>query len=220
MPAIGNMAYYGLEERLQRQTMRIALRHALNKDADMKPHAEPVVVQPVASSELCVRLHYLLMRQWKARANQDLAFASQLIIFTVFPFLFLCAIPTISTGRCILAWYTITFLLYLVYMFVNIFNLPARNAAIPSVVALYHDALREIRVLTANDPSGPLRRHEAVLASFLEVSELRGRVLGFEVTYGTARGLLVTLVTLCVGLWSVLRGLGIFFTVESFCPSV
>ncbi|KAI9032998.1 hypothetical protein DFJ74DRAFT_650403 [Hyaloraphidium curvatum] len=222
----GNLGYYGLEKRLQHRAMRIALHQALNADS-IPVSDQPLVEEsaPLATvesagppSHLYVRLYYQLMRLWNHRGAQEASFLSQMVILMLIPALLVFVILSVATGRCIPAWLLFQLAVYGNYVMINIVNLAARNAAISSIAALFRDALREIRVNAREAPW--LREHEATLVSFLEVSGFEGRVFGFAVTFGSARALFVTVVTLCVALWSVLRGLGIFITLESFCPYV
>lgn len=62
-----------------------------------------------------------------------------------------------------------------------------------------------------------LDRHDRVLSSFLEADRYRARFLGFPIDVGVLRTLIVTLFTLAVGLWSVLKGSGLVFTFDNFC---
>ncbi|KAI8999923.1 hypothetical protein DFJ74DRAFT_707303 [Hyaloraphidium curvatum] len=103
-------------------------------------------------------------------------------------------------------------------------RVPKRNNLISVVASAYHDARRDLR--TACLKLGPtplaaaLEQHDRVIGSFLEVSRYSAKILGFTVTYGGVRTMVVTMVTLSVALWSVFRSLGVFFTMESFCPLV
>jgi hypothetical protein len=57
--------------------------------------------------------------------------------------------------------------------------------------------------------------HETKLAA-LARAEHRTTYLGFTMTYAVARNAVVSLVTLGVAVWGILRGAGV--TIESYCP--
>ncbi|KAI9024507.1 hypothetical protein DFJ74DRAFT_755886 [Hyaloraphidium curvatum] len=62
-----------------------------------------------------------------------------------------------------------------------------------------------------------LAAHASRLGAFLGTAE-PARFFGFAVGYGTARTLLVTLLTLVFAAWGVLRALGVRAVLESYCP--
>ena len=124
---------------------------------------------------------------------------------------------------------------YLAYSFyvltvnlVDLINVAAANNQIAEIRSLYLDASRELHELrrrAINGSNGPdmtlikaMDVDAEVLGSYLDVDRYRFRLLGLVVTFGMLRTLIVTLLTLIVGLWSILRGLGVFLTLESLCP--
>ncbi len=103
------------------------------------------------------------------------------------------------------------------------------NAQISSVTNLYGDALRALDSLISEASGLPqtserrdvisrLTAHASVLQTSEKADRLRGKYLGVPVTWTVIKTLFVTVFTLAVGLWSVLRGLGVFFSVETVCP--
>jgi hypothetical protein len=127
-----------------------------------------------------------------------------------------------AVGRCIPVWILFFYAHALSFYVVNAVTLASRNNLLEGIATLYREAQRELRHLSTQPGSGPiameLARHDKLIASFLEVSDYRARLFGFVATYGTVRTLLVTVVTIGVALWSVLRGIGVVITLESFCP--
>jgi ABC-type uncharacterized transport system fused permease/ATPase subunit len=109
----------------------------------------------------------------------------------------------------------------LIYYLTNALNLAFRNSLLEAIATVYRDAQRELRLLATRAGPGPItkeiKRHDTLISSFLEVSHYRARFFGFVVTFGTLTTLVVTVITIGVALWSVLRGIGLVSTLESFC---
>ncbi|KAI9003509.1 hypothetical protein DFJ74DRAFT_713723 [Hyaloraphidium curvatum] len=134
-----------------------------------------------------------------------------------------------AAGSCVAAWQLVYLGFVLCWSFAELGIYASANAQIAAVQRLYADARGEIRALAARIAADPdpalcaLRRqlaaHDAVLEwSTGEAEKAGAKMFGFPITGGVIRGLLITLFTLGVGLWTVLRGLGIFLTVETMCP--
>ncbi len=56
------------------------------------------------------------------------------------------------------------------------------------------------------------------MLSFADTSMYKARLFGVVVSMGFVRTLVVTTFTICLGLWTILRGTGVFVTMESVCP--
>ncbi len=56
------------------------------------------------------------------------------------------------------------------------------------------------------------------MSSFAEVERFKARFWGFAVGFGFVRTLGATLFTLGIGVYTIFRSLGIFVTVETYCP--
>ncbi|KAI9034283.1 hypothetical protein DFJ74DRAFT_700676 [Hyaloraphidium curvatum] len=172
---------------------------------------------------LYAHLHYRFASVCRVRDKQDQAFVSRLVAITGFPAAIIGILLSITTGRCLPVWLLIFLPTQVLYFTVNAVHVASRNALLDTVAGVYRDAQRELRMLAVAAGPGPLADaiglHDAAIASFLEASRYRAKMFGFTVGYGTVRTFLVTLVTVAVALWGVLRGFGVFVTVESFCPS-
>jgi hypothetical protein len=140
----------------------------------------------------------------------------------------IAVLGTIVVASCgCLPGYILFIIIYILFLLlVDLLNLSASNAGISGVRDASFDAQREIRemLVDARRCGSPrselvteLEEHDRVLGSYLEADRFRARFLGFIVDYGVARTLVVTIFTVSVGLWSVLRGLGVTFTMSSFC---
>jgi hypothetical protein len=107
--------------------------------------------------------------------------------------------------------------------------MPAANAQITSITDLYQSAQRAAQSLVAEASllaQTPERVHVtnwvaaniSLLQTFQKADGLRAKFLGFSVTGAAIKTFFLTLFTIGLGLWSVLRGAGIGFTVQSVCP--
>lgn len=92
------------------------------------------------------------------------------------------------------------------------------------IAALYCSARSSPYAIAANCPASRsdvlsvIRTHADILGTFTELNGTRAKFLGFEITFSSLRGLLLTLITIGVGLWSVLRNAGVAVTIEQVCP--
>jgi len=107
-------------------------------------------------------------------------------------------------------------------------SLPAANGQISAITVLYRDASRSLQSLLAeasrlpqtperNHVEKEIERHISLLETFQKADNLRAKFLGWAVTWGTVKTFVVTLTTIVIGLWSLLRGAGVTFTAQSFC---
>jgi len=62
--------------------------------------------------------------------------------------------------------------------------------------------------------------HKDLLLSFADTSAYKARLFGRQVSMSFVRTLVVTVFTVCLGLFTILRGSNIFLTMESVCPVV
>ena len=104
------------------------------------------------------------------------------------------------------------------------------NEQISTITAIYSDTERALDSLIAEagklpqtterrDVISMLQSHGAVLQTLEKVDRLRAKLLGFPVTWGVVKTYFVTMFTLGVGLWSVLRGVGVGFSLQFCCPA-
>ncbi|KAI9021164.1 hypothetical protein DFJ74DRAFT_672101 [Hyaloraphidium curvatum] len=174
-------------------------------------------------------LHRLLACLWRQAAAQYNASSPMLIGVSA---AVVSGLLNVVFCSCLPAMYPI----YLLYVgtsnfLVDLLNVSAANAQISDIRELYLDALEELgelrRCLVTSAPHpGPdpallaaMDADAEVLRSYTDTDRYRSKVLGFPVTYGIVRTVLVTILTLVVALWSILRGLGVFLTMDYVCPS-
>jgi hypothetical protein len=135
-----------------------------------------------------------------------------------------------ATGSCFPAYLLVWLGVTLFYASVLLAVLPVSNAQIISVVSLYRDAERALDNLIFEGswmPATPERQHTinrltacaTLLRTFKEADHLRAKFLGVPVTWGFVKTFFLSIFTLMVGLWSVLRGFNLFVTAETVCPN-
>ncbi|KAI9025732.1 hypothetical protein DFJ74DRAFT_665369 [Hyaloraphidium curvatum] len=132
-----------------------------------------------------------------------------------------------ATGSCVTLW-NLTGIAISVFSFAKLLLLTAAsNAQVAGLSTLLHSARQEARSLLARHRRtasaavlAALEDQERVLGSLGHLEGWKSRVLGLAVDFGAVRAFLAAVFTVAFGLWSVLRGLGVFFTVESTCPIV
>ncbi|KAI9008702.1 hypothetical protein DFJ74DRAFT_711796 [Hyaloraphidium curvatum] len=95
------------------------------------------------------------------------------------------------------------------------------------LISLYGDARTALQSMLAESlrlPEPPecraaeLREHVGLLSALGTADNLRATFVGIAVTWGLAKTVFVTAAKLAVALWSVLRGAGVSFTIETACP--
>ncbi len=134
-----------------------------------------------------------------------------------------------AVGSCFNFVTTCCLFFAILYTSSTIIVLPIANGQITTITALYGEAERALDSLIAvsgkmpqtterRDVISMLQSHATVLQTFKEADRLRARFLGFPVTWAVVKTFYVTLFTLGIGLWSVLRGVGVTFTLQSVCP--
>ncbi|KAI9003851.1 hypothetical protein DFJ74DRAFT_693885 [Hyaloraphidium curvatum] len=172
------------------------------------------------SNELYVVLHDLMVPTWRSRIRL-LAFGSPTLWFTYF-FTPIWFIAFIALGNCI-PFSTIAGVLYHLLLFaIDLANFAASNSHIFVINNLYLSAQAKLLRLRHDADSRAARRetgdHAAIFASFTANSESSlARFLGFPVSPSGARSAVATLLTVAVGLWSVLRGTGVRVTMNTTC---
>lgn len=127
-------------------------------------------------------------------------------------------------GSCVPVYPLFELLYALIALHLDLLELATSNAEITICTSLYFQALFTLRSLRADyyQPRDSLIRdyladHEAVLLSLTEAERYRAKFLGFQVGFSTVRTLAVTVFTIGVGLFGVLRGTGIYVTLDVAC---
>ncbi|KAI9027972.1 hypothetical protein DFJ74DRAFT_661339 [Hyaloraphidium curvatum] len=172
--------------------------------------------------DLYMRLHRRLADSWSFRIP-FLTAPPLLIGVGVFnSVVSLCA--NIVAGSCIPLYVFFMLLLVLALTVIDIVNLSLSNQQIDAIAGLYREARARIREMLVSHPDLPtktyreLRNHDALLESFLGVEGFRAKFLGFVVGFGVLRTFVITIFTVGIGLFSLLRG-SVFVPVDSVCPT-
>ncbi|KAI9030584.1 hypothetical protein DFJ74DRAFT_702877 [Hyaloraphidium curvatum] len=171
-----------------------------------------------------------LARSWATGARAQTA-AAQLIVAAVL-FLLPGAAANLAVGSCIPAWEAFVVAWWLTYSVTYLLEVAAANARSGAVLSAVRAgraaALKIISASAERDASSPSPdpRHRALREALAAHADRLGafagnvsltRFFGLEVTYGTARGLPVTALTVLFALWGVLRGMGVYVVFESYC---
>jgi len=173
-----------------------------------------------------VKLHLPLTSAWQRRILQYNV--SPAVVLSASSVIAVLALINLFAFSCIPAAYICCIGNAFSINFVDLSNVVAANDQIEAIRSLYLEAAEELHELrrevlcgdhiTSPELFAAIEAEAEVLGSYLDVDRYRIRFWGFVVSYGMVRTLLVTLVTLIVGLWSILRGLGCFVTLETICP--
>ncbi|KAI9011609.1 hypothetical protein DFJ74DRAFT_710522 [Hyaloraphidium curvatum] len=222
----GNAAALELSLRLHNRAMRMCLADLLMRlDAGVaagqkgEQDAPPPPQSP--TDEEYVRLYHFLSDAWRTRFPVFLLTPLFLVATVLVPAL--CAFASAASGSCIPAFYLSVMFYALNLLVIDLANASAANAQITVVTDLLREARREVRLLLLRASSAPnpacaaLEANAAVLSSFLEGEACKVRFLGFKVDYAATRTVLVTVLTIAVGLWSVLRPSGVRVVMDFAC---
>ncbi|KAI9033452.1 hypothetical protein DFJ74DRAFT_192290 [Hyaloraphidium curvatum] len=218
-----NVALLEVTDRVRRRAMKLALGDML---ATFHTAVESDSVAGLASSaskEPFEVLHDLLIATWARRIRQFNT--SSPLLLSLIPYLTF-AVANMAAFSCLPAYYIVYTGYVAVLNLFDLVNVAAENRGIDSQRRMYLDAIRELRSLgdrAARAGASPellraVDARAALLATFSDVDGYRAKLLGFAVDYGVLRTVAVTALTLFVGLWSILKGLGVFATMQSVCP--
>ncbi|KAI9011681.1 hypothetical protein DFJ74DRAFT_306027 [Hyaloraphidium curvatum] len=216
--------------RVYRRATYLSLRSFVSRAAAAL--ADPVSgLALLPAQELFVELHRGYASRWSAFEGNatEIAIASSLATMYV-PMCLAWLVVSVSTGYCIPGWILVGILWFPVFIVLTLFGLPSINGQMDAVSELYrsaHLSLSSLLSEAAGLPPSPQRdavqervRARAVLLQGLAGSAEHHRIRfwGLPVTYGLAKTVAVTLLTLIVGGWGIMRGFGTFVTLQTYCP--
>ncbi|KAI9016806.1 hypothetical protein DFJ74DRAFT_247055 [Hyaloraphidium curvatum] len=161
---------------------------------------------------------------WEASANSR-DFTSFIFFHTFLGVVF--GLLYLATGRCIPGAVLGPFLFHVATFIFAVGSASSANASVSDARHLYLAAQYRLRTLLARHGPFPsaaadsLRAHDALVGACIAQADASGMKL-FGVTVGPSavRVTVVTLFTILLGLWNIIRGLGGFLTIETMCPSV
>ncbi|KAI9028801.1 hypothetical protein DFJ74DRAFT_660130 [Hyaloraphidium curvatum] len=218
-----NVLLLQLSQRVDRRAMKAALRAVLEHHrASTDPDAPAPPASPGRAAYM--DLHASFSAVWRRRVLQSNVSAP--VIFATLVHLLMLVVNAAACS-CLPAAYII-YIGYIGMMnLIDLVNVAAANAQVSDVRSLYLDTVREIREMQRESPPSSsagarwaMDRDAAVLSSYVASDMHRARLFGLVVTYGVVRTVLVTVLTLLVALWSVMRGLGLVLTMETIWPTV
>ncbi|KAI9022614.1 hypothetical protein DFJ74DRAFT_706586 [Hyaloraphidium curvatum] len=140
-----------------------------------------------------------------------------------------------GVAGCVAAWQLSWLAFWFVFVLVEMLTLAESNAQITGVTDIYHRARNELMQLGIEVASGSgaeaaclapdrtqallatITWHATVLDGFQDVGRLKATFLGVAIDYSVIRTAVATVFTLAVGLWGILRGVGISVVFQTFC---
>ncbi|KAI9005596.1 hypothetical protein DFJ74DRAFT_394580 [Hyaloraphidium curvatum] len=219
--------------RIQHRLVRLSLSSMLNRHRKTLVDTSGVRCR-LSRPESFVALHGVLARRWKNRVQQSAN--STFVALTSFGMV-VCSVLNIAGGSCIPMWILALLALNIQYLFTDAIILGVCNANADSIIDLYREAVREIKelihlvgkpsIVNSADPYAlarldtlaSLAENGEILEAFVAGARHRARLFGLVASMGLARTLFVTLLTVLLGLWTILRGAGIRFVVDMACPA-
>ncbi|KAI9010229.1 hypothetical protein DFJ74DRAFT_686445 [Hyaloraphidium curvatum] len=217
---VTDVALVGLDGRLEVRAIRLSLVGVI--DACVPPSSllgsEGTTALPAVADY--VALHQLLGPKWRSRVAASLAY-NQLVAVVFLCDVFVFFVSLVGAG-CAPAWILAVLLWRAVDALYMSTTWASCNAHVAAHARLYARAAQDIRLSIArgNLPTPPAAQsHLAVLDAFAAPGPREfATAFGVPVTFGFVRGAAVTIVTVAVGLFGILRGAGARATVQSFCP--
>ncbi|KAI9020600.1 hypothetical protein DFJ74DRAFT_673690 [Hyaloraphidium curvatum] len=193
------------------------------KSDDLIP-ADP---SPDPNSQLHLRIHALLSIDWSHRFAYLGLIRAWLLASAALSALALAL--NLASG-CVAAWQLALAANVLVQSSMDLATVAACNTVATDAAGLYASArlaARELLLaadrLHGSDPAmasalASLRNHADLLAELEgSISSFRAKLLGFPITYGTARAVVVAALTAAFAVWGGLRGAGVAFTLQTTC---
>ncbi|KAI9002983.1 hypothetical protein DFJ74DRAFT_695486 [Hyaloraphidium curvatum] len=227
----GSLPALELQQRLQSRALSDALSELLDRyaaaiedasrtDGDLR---STVYRLPTEESyeALCERLQTF-------REGRFSTFSvSRNLIISYFLVPFVAGVAAIAAGSCVPLWCPLVLLFFFFLALRDLLAVAAANAQVSTTQSLLRRAHREAESILARasaTPGGPppgpaaaLGHHAALLAAYAGDASAVARFLGFAADWGSARAVAATLLTVAVGLWSVLRSAGVYLTPDVAC---
>ncbi|KAI8999905.1 hypothetical protein DFJ74DRAFT_698003 [Hyaloraphidium curvatum] len=166
-------------------------------------------------------LHDRLATAWRRRSAAVAYSVTRLVVH--FLGLLFAAIISAAGASCIPAYVPLLALYLLLQLTAALVVLAVANSQIDAVVDLYVSTRTALRRIAASSLAvlPNLEAHDAQLAFFaLTADRSRARFAGVPVGLGTARAVVATVVTVALGLWSLLKGAGLAVVADNVCPVV
>ncbi|KAI9004926.1 hypothetical protein DFJ74DRAFT_742141 [Hyaloraphidium curvatum] len=206
-----------LSGRLQHRALSLLLSDMVERHrAAVEGGPEPVP----AADEPYVALHLRLAESWPAQ----LAFISngRFVLILMAANLVAWMLFSAVLAGCVPLWIPVMLLLWPIAIGDELVAVAAANARTGRAADLYRRTRSSVLLLRSRAHNQPavarsLADHDALLSLFAQTEGARARFVGFVVDAGVVRTVAVTCVTLCFGLWTVLRAAGVYFTLETMC---
>ncbi|KAI9002486.1 hypothetical protein DFJ74DRAFT_775145 [Hyaloraphidium curvatum] len=210
----------GLSLRLNHRATQLALedtvsmlRAAALGDGDLCVHKVPGERQPYVVMDI------LISSSWKQR--YDVSKLQRAYMMSFFTYLAGAVVNAIA-GSCVPVAYIIVLAAILGVLFSHLLTAAASNSEMSAISALHSQAASELEELLSWDiPAevrGRIAGHASVLRGFAAAAGVeKAKLAGVPVDYGVARTTFATAVTVCLGLWTLLRGVGVGISMDVAC---
>ncbi|KAI9023204.1 hypothetical protein DFJ74DRAFT_668107 [Hyaloraphidium curvatum] len=216
--ATTDVALLGLESRLKHRVLKLALAGLVSRATRSSARGE-TISWPFTEPYIDVQMAFA--PSW--RSNKSSTEIGLVLFVVAASTTALSSLASLLGSGCIPAFYISTVAMDLVFCIRYVSDAIVANGGVSSAVDLYRRTRTTLAGLLALDPDHPerrrLRAHAELLARYeAACSEDLAMLFGFVVRYGVLRGLLVTGLTVGIGLFGILRGAGARVTLQTVCP--
>ncbi|KAI9015576.1 hypothetical protein DFJ74DRAFT_271985 [Hyaloraphidium curvatum] len=221
---VNNPSIFALEHRLRHRLLALDLQdlvdrfsRALDSESDLSADVKLGNVE----AEPYVGLHGQLIADW--RSANAISTAPRRMVVVSFSAAALWAVVCIAVGSCIPAFYLVQMIISLWTLVLQALGSAYKNLQPARTAAQYRSAALSLSALAARIPPdrprllAAVRAHRDVLLAFSDLDASKAGFFGVPVTFGTLRAMMVTLVTVAAGLFTVLRATGVYVTMDLAC---
>ncbi|KAI9021072.1 hypothetical protein DFJ74DRAFT_112296 [Hyaloraphidium curvatum] len=226
-----NLALIAVEARLQHRAFAVALASLVDQLTDAVdgvvgrgdlPDGNPSQTFANPEKGLHVTLYRALAPVFRLRFHAYLTARTAFLIAISIELT--VALIYVAGSSCLPAFSLTTILGFLIMTLLDLIHVARANAHVDSIIAMHLAARAHIRMLLlrlgprAPALQGELLNQERVLSSALdEAARLRATFAGVPVTIGVVRTVAATVLTIGVGLFGILKGMGVYVTLDSVC---
>ncbi|KAI9022689.1 hypothetical protein DFJ74DRAFT_101509 [Hyaloraphidium curvatum] len=166
-----------------------------------------------------ITVYQTLAPKWRRRVQASETFVG--VVASTFPLPVIALLLNLLGAGCAPAYLIALVVFHTLELLYFAAAMAVANAGVFRCAALYSRAALAIRVAydsKGEEPPHSSSNRAAVLDGFArEAEDNCARIFGVAITFSAVRGIVVTLVTVGVGLFGILRGAGARATLQSWC---